>query len=48
VVSLIVRGNELVTPRGGTTLLPGDHVYIFCKPEELSLVQLLFGEQMQE
>ncbi len=48
VVSLIVRGNELVTPRGGTTLQPGDHVYIFCKPEELSLVQLLFGEQMQE
>ncbi|WP_309888052.1 potassium/proton antiporter [Archangium sp.] len=47
-VSLIVRGNELVTPRGGTTLMPGDHVYIFCKPEELSLVQLLFGEQMQE
>ena len=47
-VSLIVRGHELVTPRGGTTLMPGDHVYIFCKPEELPLVQLLFGEQMQE
>lgn len=48
VVTLIVRGSELVPSKGRSTLLAGDHVYVFCKEEELPLVQLLFGQQMQE
>jgi cell volume regulation protein A len=48
VVTLILRGDELVPPKGGTRLLPGDHIYVFCKPEDLPLVQLLFGQQMRE
>jgi cell volume regulation protein A len=48
VLSLILRGSELVPPKGDTKLLPGDHVYVFCKPEDLPLVQLLCGQQMQE
>ena len=28
VVSLIVRGREVVMPRGSSTLLPGDHVFL--------------------
>jgi cell volume regulation protein A len=47
-VMLIVRGHELVPPRGQTTLAPGDHVYIFAKPEESGLVKLLFGRQEEE
>ncbi|MGH9379246.1 MAG: potassium/proton antiporter [Thermoanaerobaculia bacterium] len=42
---LIVRDKELVAPRGGTVLRAGDHVYVFCKPRDRRLVQLLFGEE---
>jgi cell volume regulation protein A len=42
-VMLVVRGNEMVAARGGTVLLPGDHVHLFCRREDRPLVQLLFG-----
>jgi len=42
-VMLIVRGRELVAPRGETVLAPGDHVYVVCAPEDRALVLLLFG-----
>jgi len=48
VVTLIVRGKELVPAKGATQLLPGDHVYVFCKPAELAEVHLLLGQQMDE
>jgi cell volume regulation protein A len=44
-VMLVVRGQELVPPRGPTQLKPGDHVYVFTRPEEKGLVQLLFGRE---
>ncbi|HZH04708.1 MAG TPA: potassium/proton antiporter [Myxococcaceae bacterium] len=44
VANLIVRGNELVAPRGGTRLLAGDHVYVLCKTDDLPLLQLMFGQ----
>jgi cell volume regulation protein A len=47
-VMLIVRGHELVPPRGQTSLEPGDHVYVFAKPEESGFVKLLFGRQEDE
>lgn len=43
VATLIVRGVELVGPRGHTVLEAGDHLYVFCKPEDLGLVRLIFG-----
>lgn len=43
VVLLIVREREIVAPRGPTVLLPGDHVYLFCRREDVDLVRLLFG-----
>jgi cell volume regulation protein A len=46
-VVLIVRGDELLAPRGNTVLLPGDHVYVFCRPEDRPFVGLLFG-RMEE
>lgn len=42
-VTLIVRGQELIAPKGNTVLSPGDHVYIFARTEERSLIQLMFG-----
>jgi cell volume regulation protein A len=43
-VMLVVRGAELIAPRGGTSLLPGDHVYVLCRPEEQPEVKLMFGQ----
>lgn len=47
-VMLIVRGSELIPPRGGVTLAPGDHVYIFCKPQDEPAVALWFGQRIDE
>lgn len=43
VILLVVRGNRMIAPRGSTVLEAGDHVHIFCKPEDIPLLQLLFG-----
>ncbi|HEU4563851.1 MAG TPA: potassium/proton antiporter [Gemmatimonadaceae bacterium] len=43
-VTLIVRGDELVAPKGNTILERGDHVYVFAHPEERALIQLMFGK----
>ena len=43
---LLVRGRELIAPRGHTELRHGDHVYVFCRPEDRPMLRLLFaGEQ---
>jgi cell volume regulation protein A len=33
-VALVVRGDQLVPPKGGTVLQPGDHVYVVVEPED--------------
>lgn len=43
VVTLIVRGRDLVAPRGHTVLQPGDHVYVFFPSADRRYVELLFG-----
>jgi potassium/hydrogen antiporter len=42
-VMLIVRAEELLAARGDTVLQPGDHVFVFCRPEDRATVDLLFG-----
>lgn len=42
-VMLVVRGSHLVAAKGRTKLEPGDHVHVFCRPEDRPFVQLLFG-----
>jgi cell volume regulation protein A len=44
-VMLILRGRDLVAPRGPTVLTPGDQVSIFAAPEDVPLVRLLFGSE---
>ena len=46
--TMIVRGDELIPPRGDTALQPGDHVYVFCRPEDRALVLLMFGQEEEE
>lgn len=41
--TIIVRGDELIPPRGTTILQPGDHIYIVCRAEDRGFIQLLFG-----
>lgn len=40
---LLVRGEELIAPRGNTILRAGDHVYVFCRTEDKPFIQLIFG-----
>jgi potassium/hydrogen antiporter len=47
-VALIVRGNQLIPPKGSTVLLPGDHVYVVVQPEDRPLIQLMFGRPEEE
>jgi potassium/hydrogen antiporter len=44
-VALIVRGDQLIPPKGSTLLQPGDHVYLVVQPEDRPLIQLMFGRQ---
>jgi cell volume regulation protein A len=46
--ALIVRGDELIPPRGTTVLEPGDHLYVVCRPEDRGFIQLLFGRPEAE
>lgn len=46
-VMLVVRGRELAAPRGTTQLLPGDHVYVISRAEDVELVRLMFGRQVE-
>lgn len=47
-VLLVVRGDELIAPKGSTTLTPGDHVYLFSPPEDLDFLRLMFGRPQSE
>jgi cell volume regulation protein A len=42
-VSMIVRGDDLIPPKGSTIVEPGDHVYVITRREDLREMQLLFG-----
>jgi len=46
-VVLLVRGEELIAPRGSTVLQPGDHAYVFCRPEDRPFLELLFGRSQE-
>jgi len=36
-VAMIVRGQDVVPPKGTTVITPGDHIYVFVRPEDRSL-----------
>ena len=46
--ALIIRGDEMIPPKGTTTLMPGDHVYVFARPEDHTFMLLMFGRPEEE
>jgi potassium/hydrogen antiporter len=42
-VILLVRDHTLTPPEPTTVITPGDHVYLVVQPDDLPLIQLLFG-----
>jgi len=44
-ILLVIRGDDPIAARGATVLQAGDHVYLFCKPEDRPLLDLLFGQE---
>lgn len=40
---MIVRGQDMITPKGHTELIPGDHMYVLCSKEDLAFLQLIMG-----
>ncbi len=40
---LVVRGRDLIAPRGRTELEVGDHVYVFSRPQDRDRMHQLFG-----
>jgi potassium/hydrogen antiporter len=42
-VTLILRGDEIIVPKGQTVLEAGDHVYVATTADDRPFVQLLFG-----
>jgi cell volume regulation protein A len=47
-VALIIRNDEMIPPKGATVLTPGDHVYVFSRPEDKQFMQLMFGRPENE
>jgi len=43
-IVLVIRGSEIIAARGDTTLQPGDHAYVFFRPEDRPLIEILFGQ----
>jgi cell volume regulation protein A len=42
---LVVRGSEILAPKGDTELQAGDHVFVFCPRDDAPVVRLLFGRE---
>jgi cell volume regulation protein A len=47
-ISMIVRGESLIPPKGSTVLEHGDHVYVITRREDLTEMKLLFGRPETE
>jgi len=48
VIALLLRGDQVLAPRGDTQLLPGDHVCLFVTHDQRAFVELLFGREESE
>lgn len=46
--ALIIRGDEMIPPKGTTALLPGDHIYLFARPEDRQFMVLMFGRPEED
>jgi len=44
-VAMVVRGQQMIAPRGSTQLLPGDHVFVLLRPAARWLVDRIFSSR---
>lgn len=42
-VAMIVRGQDIVVPKGNTIITLGDHVYVVARREDRPIIHLMFG-----
>lgn len=45
---LLLRGDELIAPKGDTRLEAGDHLFVFGQREDRAFLELLFGHRDEE
>ncbi|HEU4994522.1 MAG TPA: potassium/proton antiporter [Gemmatimonadaceae bacterium] len=46
--ALVLRGDEMIPPKGSTVLMPGDFVYVFARKEDRHFMMLMFGRPEEE
>ena len=46
--TLLVRGGDLLAPKGATILQAQDHLYVFFRPEDRTFIHLMFGRPETE
>lgn len=47
VVAMITRSNNVIPPRGSTTLLAGDHLFIVLRPDARPFVDSIFSQRVE-
>lgn len=47
-VMMVVRGSHVLPARGNLRFEPGDHAYVFCKPEDEPAIALWFGQRLDD
>ena len=47
-VMMVVRGTHVLPARGALRFEPGDHVYVFCRPEDEAAIALWFGQRLDD
>lgn len=47
-VAILIRGDQMIAPKGTTLILPGDYVYVFAQPEDRQFILLMFGRPEEE
>jgi cell volume regulation protein A len=48
VVAMIVRGRQIIPPRGSTQILPGDHIFVLLKPAVREIVERVLAVPGEE
>jgi trk system potassium uptake protein TrkA len=46
-IGAVVRGNEIINPRGNTVINAGDRVVVFASADVISKVEKMFSVQLE-
>ena len=47
IIGAVVRGEEIINPRGNTVINAGDRVVVFAAAEAISIVEKMFSVQLE-